>query len=80
MAHKYKIGQDVFYRPSIKFTAAPGIYKIVGTLPVESEGRLTYPIKSAVETFDRIVLRLIFSCEHLTRKVPIVQLTLSAMS
>ena len=53
MAHKYKIGQDVFYRPSIKFTAAPGIYKIVGTLPVESEGRLTYRIKSAAEKFER---------------------------
>jgi len=53
MAHKYKIGQDVFYRPSIKFTAAPGIYKIVGTLPVENEGRLTYRIKSAAETFER---------------------------
>jgi hypothetical protein len=53
MAHKYKIGQDVFYRPSIKFTAAPGIYKIVGTLPVESEGRLKYRIKSAAETFER---------------------------
>ena len=37
----------------IKHTAAPGIYKIVGTLPVESEGRLTYRIKSAVETFER---------------------------
>ena len=53
MAHKYKIGQDVFYRPSIKFTAAPGIYKIVGTLPVESEDRLAYRIKSAAETFER---------------------------
>ena len=38
---------------SIKFTAAPGIYKIVATLPVESEGRLTYRIKSAVEKFER---------------------------
>ena len=53
MAHKYRIGQDVYYRPSIKYTAAPGIHKIVGILPVESEGRLTYRIKSAAETFDR---------------------------
>ena len=53
MGHKYRIGQDVYYRPSIKHTAAPGIYKIVGILPVESEGRLTYRIKSAAETFDR---------------------------
>ena len=53
MGYKYRIGQDVYYRPSIKHTAAPGIYKIVGTLPVESEGRLTYRIKSAAEKFER---------------------------
>jgi len=28
MEHKYRIGQDVYYRPSIKHTAAPGTYKI----------------------------------------------------
>ena len=53
MGHKYGVGQHVYYRPSIKHTAAPGIYKIVATLPVESEGRLTYRIKSAVEKFER---------------------------
>ena len=53
MEHKYSIGQDVYYRPSIKHTAAPGTYKIIGTLPVEMEGRLLYRIKSAVETFER---------------------------
>jgi len=53
MGHKYRIGQDVYYRPSIKHTAALGIYKIVARLPVESEGRLTYRIKSAVEMFER---------------------------
>ena len=53
MGHKYGVGQDVYYRPSIKHTAAPGIYKIVGTLPLEMEGRLTYRIKSAAETFER---------------------------
>ena len=53
MAHKYRIGQDVFYRPSIKYTAAPGIYTIIKTLPVESEDRLAYRIKSAAETFAR---------------------------
>ena len=53
MAHKFRIGQDVFYRPSIKYTAAPGIYTIIKTLPVESEDRLAYRIKSAAETFER---------------------------
>ena len=53
MGHKYRIGQDVYYEPSIKYTAAPGIYMIIKTLPVEMEGRLLYPIKSGVETFER---------------------------
>jgi len=35
----------------IKHSAAPGLYKIVGTLPVESESRLTYRITSAIEMF-----------------------------
>ena len=53
MAHKYRIGQDVYYRPSIKYSA--GIYTITKTLPVESEDRLAYRIKSAAETFERTV-------------------------
>src|SRR6516225_11540109 len=53
MGHKYRIGQDVYYRPSIKYAAAPGIYKIIKTLPVESEDRLRYRIKSAAEMFER---------------------------
>ena len=51
MAHKFRIGQDVFYRPSIKYSAAPGIYTIIKALPVESEDCLAYRIKSPAETF-----------------------------
>jgi hypothetical protein len=51
MSHKYAVGQDVYYSPPVKHSAARGIYKITARLPVESEGRLT--IKSAVETFER---------------------------
>jgi hypothetical protein len=48
MGHKYRIGQDVYYRPSIKYSAAPGIYTITKTLPVESEDRLVcVPTKAA---------------------------------
>jgi hypothetical protein len=53
MSHKYAVGQDVYYSPPVKHSAARGIYKITARLPVESEGRLTYRIKSAVETFER---------------------------
>jgi len=38
---------------TIKHSAAPDIYKIIGTLPVEMEGRLTYRIKNTAETFER---------------------------
>ena len=51
MGHKFSVGQDGYY--PVKHSAAPGIYKIVGILPVESEGRLTYRIKSAAENFER---------------------------
>ena len=43
MGHKYRIGEDVYYRPSIKYTAAPGIYTIIKTLPVESEAPSRLP-------------------------------------
>jgi len=49
MGHKYTVGQDVYYSPPIRHGAAPGTYKILARLPVESEGRLTYRIKSAAE-------------------------------
>jgi hypothetical protein len=52
MGHRYGVGQHVYYRPTMKF-AAPGTYEIVGTLPVETEGRLTYRIKNAAEEFER---------------------------
>jgi len=54
-----KHGTQIFGRPrpllqtAVKHSAARGIYKITARLPVESEGCLTYRIKSAVETFER---------------------------
>jgi hypothetical protein len=53
MGHKYGVGQDVYYQPSVKHTAARGIYKITARLPVDSDGRVTYRIKSAAEAFER---------------------------
>ena len=43
MSHKYSVGQDVYYKPPIKHTAALGTYKITARLPVEIEGQHTYP-------------------------------------
>ena len=53
MSHKYSVGQDVYYKPPIKLSAALGTYKITARLPVELEGRLAYRVKSAVEKFER---------------------------
>ena len=53
MSHKYAVGQEVYDKPPIKHNAASGIYKIIGTLPVEMEGRLTYRNKNTAETFER---------------------------
>ena len=39
MEHKYRVGQDVYYKPPIKHTAALGTYKITARLPVEIEGQ-----------------------------------------
>jgi hypothetical protein len=53
MSHKYAVGQDVHYSPSIKHSAARGIYKVTARLPVESGDRPIYRIKSAAESFER---------------------------
>ena len=53
MSHKYSVGQDVYYKPAIKHTAALGTYKITARLPVEIEGQHTYRIKNAAESFER---------------------------
>jgi hypothetical protein len=53
MGHKFSVGQDVYYSPSIKHSAARGIYKITARVPIESDGRVLYRIKSAAEAFER---------------------------
>jgi hypothetical protein len=53
MSHKYAVGQDVYYWPPIKHSAAKGIYKITARVPIESDGRVLYRIKSAAEAFER---------------------------
>ena len=54
MSHKYSSGQDVYYEPQFGNHAARGVYKIVRQLPVENDSRLSYRIKSASESFERI--------------------------
>ena len=45
--HKYRLGQNVYYSPSIRYAAQRGIYKIVGLSP---DG---YRIRHSAEAHDR---------------------------
>jgi hypothetical protein len=54
MNHKYSAGQGVYYEPQFGNNAARGVYKIVRPLPIERDERLSYQIKSAAESFERI--------------------------
>jgi hypothetical protein len=52
--HRFSVGANVYYEPSFGAPAAPGEYKVVRQLPVERDNRLSYRIKSASESFERI--------------------------
>jgi hypothetical protein len=52
--HKYSAGQDVYFDPQFGNNASRGKYKIVRQLPIERDRRLSYRIKSAAESFERI--------------------------
>jgi hypothetical protein len=54
MTHKFAIGSSVYYEPTFGNAAARGQYKVVRQLPIENDNRLSYRIKSAAETFERI--------------------------
>jgi mRNA-degrading endonuclease YafQ of YafQ-DinJ toxin-antitoxin module len=54
MAHKFSVGQNVYYQPQFQSGAARGKYKVVRQLPVENDSRLSYRIKSTAESFERI--------------------------
>jgi hypothetical protein len=54
MAHKYSVGQMVYFNSTFGHTAARGQYKIIRLVPVERDNRLIYRIKSPAETFERI--------------------------
>lgn len=54
MDHKYSAGQSVYFSSPFPNNAAPGPYKIVRPLPIENDNRLSYRIKSAAESFERI--------------------------
>jgi hypothetical protein len=59
MAHTYSINDDVHHlRQGPQGRAVvgePNIYTIIACLPVESDGRLRYRIKSKSENVERVV-------------------------
>ena len=48
--HRYRLGQAVYYQTPGRCSAAPGVYKVVGTLPEK-----VYRIKHPAETHERAV-------------------------
>ena len=53
--HKFSVGQNVLYTSNmVGRTGAQGSYTIVRVLPIESDERCRYRIKSASETFERV--------------------------
>jgi hypothetical protein len=52
--HKYSAGQNVYFDPQFGNNASRGKYKIVRSLPIERDKRLSYRIKSTAESFERI--------------------------
>lgn len=53
MSHKYSAGETVYYTSQFPNSAARGSYKIVCRLPIESDNRVSYRIKSTSESFER---------------------------
>jgi len=54
MPHRFHVGTSVHYEGGGMSPGARSTYKIVRQLPVESDNRLMYRIKSAAESFERI--------------------------
>lgn len=59
MPHIYKLRDDVRHLgqgPQGRMTAErPTVYTVVQRLPIESDGRIRYRIKSQSENFERVV-------------------------
>lgn len=59
MSHAYKLNEDVRHQPQGpqgRATAEPPmIYTIVKHMPIESDGRVRYRIKSKSENIERVV-------------------------
>jgi hypothetical protein len=53
--HRFRIGQNVNYRPASRSQDAPrGAYEITGRLPQGGDGQFEYRIKHASESHERI--------------------------
>ena len=54
MTHKFAVGANVYYQPAWGHAGSRGVYKIIQRLPIEPDNRLSYRIKTAAESFERI--------------------------
>jgi hypothetical protein len=53
-AHKYTVGEQVYFRPAkFRLPAVPQKYMVLKRLPLEG-GEITYRIKGSAEQFERV--------------------------
>ncbi len=62
-AHKFKVGQRVTLIPGFGRMSGSGDYKILMLLPA-TEGQNQYRVKSAAETFERVVKEMDLDLRH----------------
>lgn len=59
MSHDYKVNDDVYHRiqgPQGRVTSEKRtVYTVVQLMPIESDGRMRYRIKSESEKIERVV-------------------------
>ena len=55
MNHKYLCGQNVYFQSRFGSNASRGKYKVICQLPIERDEPPSYRIKSASESFERVV-------------------------
>ncbi len=59
MSYGYKLNEDVYHRgqgPQGRMTVEKrAVYTVVQLLPIESDGRIRYRIRSELENFERVV-------------------------
>jgi hypothetical protein len=65
--HKFRIGQEVSYRPKVLVSDAPlGMYVIIARLPQGDDGQFEYRIRHSSESHQRVAEEGELTASHST--------------